>query len=150
MHFCCPRPVTILHVLYQFKRSCDTIEVSKEKTLWSISNFIKQVSQASFNSLLVHVGGSRGAFAQPRNDGNKDGTYVGAVNHILKFYVTDANAAKTVLWIDKLVRAAIETAVKFADAAHLKTVRCGSAYFNESMKKAFIDGMILTICSNVW
>lgn len=120
-------PIIILRLLDQFKRPCATNEVSKGLELWIRFNFKKEESQTSFNNLLVPIRVSRDAYARPKKCDDKIGTYAETVNHLLKFYSTNAKIAKKISKIDQLVKLANESAVQLTNAVRLKAVRCGNA-----------------------
>lgn len=110
---------------------------------------MKEGPRASFNNLLVSIGVSRDAYARPKKGDDKIGTYVEAVNNLLKSNATNANIAKATSEIGRLSEMRNESAVQFADAVRLKAVRCGNAYPDERIKEVFTDDLPVTIRSGV-
>lgn len=133
--------ITILTFLVQFKRPCDSNRVPEKLALWILPNFMKAGLCASFNDLIVLIWVSRDAYAMLRADGDRIGTYVEAMNHVMKSYATNANTAKAMSETSRRRKMPIESVVQFKDAVSLKSVTCGNAYPDERIKKVFIDGL---------
>lgn len=91
--------------------------------MWVLLKFKEEGSRASFNNLFVLSGVSRDAYARPKKDDNKIGTYVEALNHFLKYYATNSNIARATKELGQLLKLANESTVWFADAVRLKAVR---------------------------
>lgn len=105
--------------------------------------------RASFGNKLFPISVRRDAYTCPKKGDDKIWTYVAAVSHLLKSYATNANIARATSEVGQLVKLSNVSAVQFADAGRPKAVKCGRAYLDERTKKAFIDGLPLSIHSGV-
>lgn len=106
---------------------------------------MKAKPHGNFSNLFSLIRVSRDAYAKPKKEDNKIGTYLEVVNHFSKSYATNANMSMATSKIDHLVKVANESAVLFIHAIHLKAVKCGNAYFDERTRKVFINGLLLIV-----
>lgn len=143
-------PITSLCYLEQFKRSSDAYRVSERTTLWIFLHVMKNGPLVSFNSRPLPIGVSGGAYARPKKGDDKIGPYVKAVSHLLRSCVTNANIAREAPEIGQLIKLVHKFVVQFAVAIRFKAVKCGKTYSDERMKKIFIDGVSVIVCSGAW
>lgn len=140
---------TLLCLPDLFKRSYDSIEISEEMPLWILPNFVKEGPRVGFNNLLVLTGVFRNKYARPKKCNVEIGSYVEAAIHLLKSNAVNANIFKATSEIGWLLKLENESTVQFADAVHLKTVRCGNRYPYQRTIEVHIDGLPLTTRSGV-
>lgn len=69
---------------------------------------------------------------------DKIGTYVWAVNHLLKFNASSTFITKATLEISQLVKLANVSAIRFEDVVCLKVVNCDCAHIDKLIEEAFI------------
>lgn len=133
--------ITVLRILYRFRRSGDYMEVLVRAALWILLSILEEGPCACFKNLMVFISVCLDACAQQKLGGDKIDTCDEAVNNLLTSYVINPNNARALSEISKLKKMPQEPAVQFAVAVILKTVRLGKANIDKGIRKVLIDGL---------